>query len=300
MIVEPIAHETAALTPERTPKLAEVSFKGMPSVSETVRAGGTNSRSHVPWFAMTRARLVSTTLLFGTFLVCAAGCKPKAGKACKVEHVEVCEGANAALSCNQGTWQTILCKGAQGCTTVGPRQGQCDQSTSEVGEACNMDRDHACTPDKLSMLQCKDHKWELVGACRGQKHCELAPEKKQVNCDMSLAEAGDPCDLDATPGSENYACTTDAKGMLKCVGGKFVIVSKCGGPEKCRIDANKVKCDDSLAAVGDPCDHSEKSFACSHDRTEILACENRVFVSHEKCDKKKKCDVSEKTVSCKG
>lgn len=248
---------------------------------------------------MTRgARFLSTAFLF-TVVACAAGCKPKAGKACKVDHLEVCEDKTTALSCNDGKWETILCKGTQGCNAVSSQQGYCDQSASEVNEACNMDTDHACTPDKKAMLQCKAHKWQKVGTCKGPKACELAAEKKQVNCDMSLADVNDTCDMDAKSNAENYACTTDSKGMLKCVGGKFTLVSTCGGPKHCRLDSNKVSCDDSFAAIGEPCDHQTDSYACSADGTEILKCQNRKFASYEKCDKKKKCNVTGTMVACR-
>jgi len=248
---------------------------------------------------MTRGRVLSVAFVL-TVGALAVGCKPKAGKACKVDHLEVCEDKASALSCNDGKWEHIECKGAQGCTSLSAQQGYCDQSTSEEGEACNMDTDHACTPDKSSMLQCKGHKWQKVGTCKGPKRCELAAEKKQVNCDMSLADVNDLCDIDSRSGMENYACTSDKKGMLKCSGGKFTLVSTCSGPKGCKLDASKVSCDDSFAAVNDPCDHSSDSYACSADKSEILRCTNRKFVTFDKCTKGKKCDVTATMVACKG
>ncbi len=248
---------------------------------------------------MTRSRILSAAFLL-TVALCIVGCKQKAGSACKVDHLEMCQDKSSALSCNDGRWELIQCKGSQGCTAISAQQGYCDQSSSVENEPCNMDTDHACTPDKLSMLQCKAHKWQKVGTCKGPKHCELASEKKQVTCDMSLADTNDACDIDNKAGSENYACTTDRGGMLKCTSGKFSLVSTCNGPKSCRLEANKVSCDDSLAKVGDPCDHPTDSYACSADKSEILKCAGHVFKKYETCLGKKKCDVSGTMVACKG
>jgi hypothetical protein len=102
---------------------------------------------------------------------------------------------------------------------------------------------------------------------------------RNVRCDTTLGEPGDPCGQTGT-----YACAADHQTMLGCDGAHLGAVSSCRGPKGCQVerDARKVECDDAVAMLGDPCDQ-EGRIACAQDHKAELAC------AHGKYDKKRDC-----------
>lgn len=223
------------------------------------------------------------------------GCKPKAGGSCKVEAKEVCIGDKQALSCHDGKWEEMNCKGASGCTKSGDGS-VCDQSVAEDKDVCNLTGDFVCTGDKKGMLECqKNNRWSFVQSCLGDRGCAM--EQHKVTCDNSIANAGDGCKEE-----EDYACTPDHKSAVVCKSGKFTLASNCKGKNACKVTGDKaagfkVECDDSIAAAGDPCD-KENHFACASDEKTILKCVGKKFTVEDKCRAKEKCGVRGELVGC--
>ena len=232
-------------------------------------------------------------LLLASLIALAPGCKPKAGGSCKIETKEVCSGDKQALVCHGGKWEEMLCRGPNGCKQGG--ETSCDQTVAEDKDVCNLANDFVCTSDKKGMLECKDNHWTYVQPCQGQRGCSI--DGKKVTCDNSIAKADDPCREE-----DDYACTSDAKTALVCKGGKFTVASNCKGPKGCKVGGDKdkgfkVECDDSISAVGDPCE-KEGHFTCAADEKSILRCTSKKFAQDDKCRGKEKCSIKGDMVGC--
>lgn len=222
------------------------------------------------------------------------GCKPKAGGSCRIETKEVCLGDKQALVCHGGKWVEMSCKGPAGCSAAGA-DNTCDQSVAEEKDVCNLANDFVCSSDKKGMLECKDNHWSFVQSCLGQRGCVI--EAKKVTCDNSVAKPDDPCREE-----DDYACTSDAKAALVCKGQRFTVASNCKGPKGCRVTGErdrgfKVECDDSISAVGDPCE-KEGHYTCAADEKSILKCVSKKFAQDDKCRGKEKCAVKGDMVGC--
>lgn len=229
------------------------------------------------------------------FAMLAVGCKPKAGASCKIETKEVCVDAKTALACHDGKWEELACKGPDGCAKGSSSEATCDQSAAEPNDTCNLADDYVCTADKKAMLQCQKNRWTLVQSCLGDRACAM--EKKKVTCDNSVASVGDVCRED-----EDYACTPDRKTAVVCRGGKFVQASLCKGAKGCKVTGAKetgfnVACDDSIAALGDPCE-KEDHFSCAPDERSIMKCHGKKFDVEEKCKPKEKCQIRGGQIGC--
>ncbi len=242
---------------------------------------------------MTRSLLL-VACLAGASLFAAGGCKPKAGASCKIETKEVCVDAKQALACHDGKWEEMTCRGPAGCAKSGS-EGACDQTVADDKDTCNLVNDYVCSSDKKSMLECTKNRWTMVQSCLGERNCVM--EQKKVTCDNSIANAGEACREE-----DDYACSADKKNALVCKSGKFVVASNCKGKNLCRVTGDKaagfkVECDDSTAAVGDPCD-KEGHFACTVDERQIVKCVGKKFAGDDKCKAKEKCMVKGELVGC--
>jgi hypothetical protein len=166
------------------------------------------------------------------------GCSQPEDAACTADH-------KAALECGPDHTFTLgeTCKGEKGCTITAAAIS-CDNDTSDPGDPCHFAGDYACTPDKLLVLRCEDHKMTPLNSCRGPTQCRVIPKpqdrKVQFDCDDSLAVEADPCD---TNGEE--ACSTDAKSMFVCKEHRFTSPVACPGPKGCTHDVktDAFKCD---------------------------------------------------------
>ena len=170
----------------------------------------------------------------------------------------LCETSQTEGSAGAIAWVEVPCKGARGCSRTSREArdaDECDDTVAAEGDACphNPPLDYACTADKARALVCKDGHYALWRACRGPDACQVEGGRN-VRCDTTLGEPGDPCAQQGT-----YACSSDAKAMLLCDGSTLAAASSCRGPDGCRIqrDTRKVECDDALADEGDPCDQPE-------------------------------------------
>lgn len=164
---------------------------------------------------------------------------------CAIEHDFVCTSdKQAMLECQKGAsglrWTlSQRCQGERGCV-LDNKKVACDDSIANVGDACREEDDYACAADKKSALACKNKSFALASSCRGKNGCRLMGDKAtgfKVDCDDTVAVAGDPCDKE-----NNYACAPDEKTILKCVGKKFAVEDKCRAKEKCAIRSDMVSC----------------------------------------------------------
>jgi len=113
------------------------------------------------------------------------------------------------------------------------------------------------------MLVCMAGKWSAV-ACAGPKGCVRSG--RFVDCDESVARAGDPC----ADGTHAHACTADGSALLRCDGTTWAPHRICRGPKRCTSSARFADCDDSIAEEGDACDEGQRS--CSADGAKLLLC----------------------------
>jgi hypothetical protein len=213
-----------------------------------------------------------------------SGCRdrPAAGGKCRLVDQLVCAGTDRALVCQAGSggtaWVEVLCKGSQGCSRRADVD-ECDDTVATRDDACprNPPLDYACSPDHAEALVCKEGRFTLWRACRGSEGCQV--DGRNVRCDTTLGEPGDPCAQQGT-----YACSADARTMLQCDGAVLAPASSCRGPLGCRVDraTRKVDCDDAVVLEGDPCDQP-KRIACAADGKAELSCQGGKYVKKRDC-----------------
>ena len=159
------------------------------------------------------------------------------GEPCHEEGNPECSAdKKAMLKCEGKHWKkTADCNGQHGCVS-NAKGATCDQGSQEAGSACDADQEdsYSCSPDKKTELVCKGGKMVLASNCRGMHGCRQKGD--EIDCDNSLAEAGDPC-ADA---KSNPACSSDKKALLKCKGGKMVKDKAC---KTCTVFLDEIKCD---------------------------------------------------------
>jgi hypothetical protein len=211
----------------------------------------------------------------------AAACRhtPTAGRQCHIPDQLVCGASDRAMVCDSGAWKEVACRGQRGCSRRGDTD-ECDNTIAADLDPCprNPPVDYACTADRSRALVCKGGQFSLWRNCRGPERCEIV-EGRNLRCDTSLGEPGDPCSQQGT-----YSCSVDRKTMLSCDGNTFGAASSCRGADGCRVqrDARKVDCDDSVALEGDPCDQP-KRIACSVDRKSELVCSASTYAKKRDC-----------------
>jgi hypothetical protein len=214
-------------------------------------------------------------LILGCALL-AVGCKKKVGDKCKADQM-ACQDPKSALICVNGAFAQMSCRGASGCAASGDAVS-CDNKFAQATDGCNKETsDLACTEDKKGELRCKDNKLVLASSCRGPKGCWW--EGSTLHCDTDVADPSDPCEDD-----EDLACSTDGKALLKCKKDHYAVEFTCKGPLGCKVDGTKVRCDDDIADVGDPC-NGEGNWACTPDKKQLLSCHQGKFKSDQQCKK---------------
>jgi hypothetical protein len=225
-------------------------------------------------------------------LLTGTGCKPKEGGDCKIETKQTCVDPKTALACHAGKWEKEACKGKKGCVTQ-ESEGECDQSTAETNDVCNLADDHACTADKKIMVRCSKYKFATVETCLGPSGCERSD--KEARCDNSAATAGDPCTEE-----NDHACSIDGKSMLLCKNLKFEERLSCKGQKGCVVNGSSVRCDDSIAALGDACEGSpgKDHYACAMDGKSMLKCVDSKFVQADKCRGRETCKLLSDGFAC--
>lgn len=168
---------------------------------------------------------------------CATGAcdqsRAEIGDAC-VEGATACASdAVRSLRCEAGKFALAeTCGGKAGCV-VAPSGIACDASAGAPGDPCREAGKVACASDGKSIVRCDGARFVATTTCHGPSGCAMRAGPK---CDDSLAEAGDPCDLDA-----QIACSVDRKVELRCAGGKFTVARVCHAP--CEVRADDLFCD---------------------------------------------------------
>lgn len=134
------------------------------------------------------------------------------------------------ITCLNGQYRILLCRGAKGCARSGELSVVCDVSIAEVGDSCAaLGADAvACASDGKRMLQCREGKFADQRGCAGPAGCTVTPEG--VACDTRVGELGDDA---CHEGSR--ACSADKKKLLACEGGKLVARTDCDGPKGCTV-----------------------------------------------------------------
>jgi hypothetical protein len=228
-------------------------------------------------FGALRSRLLSGAIAVLAFAACRT--RPSAGGTCRIADQLVCGQAGGALVCDSAKWVEVPCKGQRGCARRGDSD-ECDDTLAAAGDRCprNPPLDYACTADRTKALVCKDGSFSLWRECRGPEGCQVA-DGRNIHCDTSLGEPGDPCAQHGT-----FACSADRKTMLVCDGNTLAAASSCRGPDGCHTqrDTRKVDCDDSVALEGDPCDQP-KRIACSADHKAELVCSANRYAKKRDC-----------------
>lgn len=152
------------------------------------------------------------------------------------EGVAVCASEDAMLACHGGKYERVPCRGPRGCELSGA-QANCDQSVSEVGEACKKQNAKACSADKIQVLSCTDGKMATQYFCRGEGQCNSAGGK--LACDQTVAKLGDTCDKSL---SGHIACSEDHKALITCQNERFVPSEKCKAGTTCTVAGQSTKC----------------------------------------------------------
>lgn len=201
-----------------------------------------------------------------------------------------CTGRSEALFCLDGRFTRIRCDGPAGCSEVSGNF-RCDQSVGAASDRCATESSAACTADHQSYLICENGRYVLSARCRGQNHCRV--EGGRVLCDETVAEVNDPCVSD-TAGA---ACSSAGDAWLRCTDGRFTTISACRGPAGCHVDGSIVRCDQSIAVLGDAC-ASEGGGACTADRSTMLFCRNGAYGAPRACRGPGHCAIEAGQVHC--
>jgi hypothetical protein len=153
----------------------------------------------------------------------------------------------------------------------------------QEGKSCRTEARETCT-SKTQALVCHDTKWEAM-MCRGPAGCQKVGSDAQ--CDQSVASENDVCNL-----PDDVVCAPDARAMLECKSHRWVRTASCLGAGGCALSGKKVKCDNSVAALGEACSNA-KDYACSADHKVELVCKDGKFAVSSTCRGPKGCAVVE-------
>ncbi len=186
-----------------------------------------------------RPMKIKTTLVYLSFVVipllaCKKG-SPEVGTACENDGEASCRDGQTMISCEEGKWHEVTCKGPKGCEET-ETLANCDMSLGVDGEPCGTEESYACSTDGKSLLKCADTKWTLQSLCKGPKACDASGPT--VDCDTTLAELGDVCSDEG-----DLACAKDGKALLKCQGKKMVKDESCENGTSCKVDGNTLGCE---------------------------------------------------------
>lgn len=96
----------------------------------------------------------------------------------------------------------------------------------------------------------------------------------------------------------NFGCSPDGVHELKCVNGNWQTFRACRGPNKCRIDGNKVRCDYGPLMPGDVC-NPPLAAMCTADQKGVLGCQNNRLSVIQTCTGGQKCVKGTGAAACK-
>ena len=157
------------------------------------------------------------------------------GEPCPSDKANDCSSdGKKMLECTGGAWKLRMpCSKLCVSNVNGVR---CENAEGKAGDPCTPEQKDqgVCSGDKLQLLVCDGEKMVPASSCRGQNHCRAVG--KQLDCDVSMAELGDPCEE-----KDHLSCDTKKKTMLKCDGTHFVKEQDC--KQRCNNAFDKYSCD---------------------------------------------------------
>ncbi len=227
--------------------------------------------------------------LIGAALL-AFACKPGVGSKCDKGDAR-CVDAERSLSCEDGKFIEVPCRGKRGCSQQGELVS-CDISANREGDRCSLDEQgSAVCKDGQTLLTCRGGKYVTL-PCRGANGCQR--EGDQSRCDRSVATVGDSCDQ-----AGSKACSPDSRQVLGCESGKMQVLLQCRGERGCVAVGSKLDCDLSVAAEHDGCEAKlEGHVACTPDASAIVKCTNGRFMLDEKCKAGRRCSTTGTSTEC--
>lgn len=222
--------------------------------------------------------------------IAVGGCRAEVGGRCEKGEAR-CVDAQRSLSCENGQFVEVPCRGARGCEKSEAGIA-CDVSLNRAGDRCSRDEEGAavCQTPQV-MLACRSARYEVV-PCRGARGCVV--ESGRAICDTSRGAPGDACREDG-----KKACALDGSAVLACTAGSLAPLFICRGPNQCASAPGKLECDMSVAVAGDSCDsRMEGHVACTLERDALLVCKQGRFVADEKCKPGTKCSAEANQTRC--
>lgn len=156
------------------------------------------------------------------------------------------------------------------------------------GGSCRREGRESCV-DAKSALVCHGGAWEPM-TCRGPAGCRKVGS--EAECDQTVAEDADVCNLEG-----DVVCAGDHKAMLECKQNHWARTASCLGQNGCTLVGKTVKCDNTVASMGDACTHND-DYACSPDKKVELVCKDGKFTVSATCRGPKGCQVVAKQISC--
>ena len=194
-----------------------------------------------------RSRSMRAAVIFGSMLlvgVAQQGCEARArapapayggpppGAQCS-DGPPLCGADRASVvQCQRGAW--VLLQACPGGCMVANNALQCSPGASQtgVGVSCAPEGGYDCTSDRRAMTVCRGGRTAIASTCRGARGCSAT---HAVDCDHSVALAGDPCD-----GPNEIACSQDGRAMLRCVNGIYRVGEAC--TNACLSTSGRVLC----------------------------------------------------------
>jgi len=152
------------------------------------------------------------------------------------EGAAACVEEHKMIACRGKQYRSVPCRGPKGCETSGDR-AMCDTAIAEPADRCKDEGSKSCTSDGKDALACTLGEMQLIYHCRGPDGCSL--KQGQLECDMSVATLGDPCDKKMEGAT---ACNTDGSGTVICKSTKFVLDEKCKAGTRCSSKAGSIEC----------------------------------------------------------
>lgn len=240
------------------------------------------------------ALALGLALALAIALVASAGCKrkPKPGTPCVGEQLECVTPTSALVCAERGAFVASPCRGPKGCTDGD--LPTCDVSAGKAGDPCEARLGRppraACTEDGRTALVCRDGALAAAFDCL-TFDCHL--DGAEATCGAMTASVGYAC---ATEGAT--FCGDDQRSILRCTTGRLARYLGCHGKLGC-AGQHDPSCDNTLAALGDPCALSG-FIACSDDGRAELICRNGRFAHSRACDRTgcQVTDIAHKRTEC--
>jgi len=138
--------------------------------------------------------------------------------------------------CVHGRWTLVnRCEGLLGCQ-LNAEGTKCDLGASTLGAPCTKSNEGnaSCTPDKRSILLCRNGMMVLGATCKGARGCWQ--HSTELECDESISDLGDTCDSSEYEGK--FACSSDGTMKLLCHSDKMQKDRDC----KCTVENERADC----------------------------------------------------------